>query len=166
MAIAEQSVIKPGLHQRLRGMEEFFNRSTQVLTEADSSFSPAAGMFTTAQHVAHTAQMIHWFLNGAFSPTGFEMNFKKLDGEVRAVTSLAAARDWLKRAFADAHTAVDIHSDEEWAQRFPPGVMLANQHRLVMIGMLTDHVAHHRGALTVYSRLLGKIPPIPYVRPM
>jgi hypothetical protein len=26
----------------------------------------------------------------------------------------------------------------------------------------TDHTAHHRGALTVYSRLLGKVPKMPY----
>jgi uncharacterized damage-inducible protein DinB len=25
-----------------------------------------------------------------------------------------------------------------------------------------EHTAHHRGALTVYSRLLGKVPPMPY----
>jgi uncharacterized damage-inducible protein DinB len=26
-----------------------------------------------------------------------------------------------------------------------------------------DHTAHHRGALTVYSRLLGKVPAMPYM---
>ena len=28
---------------------------------------------------------------------------------------------------------------------------------------LVDHTAHHRGALTVYARLLGKVPPMPYM---
>jgi uncharacterized damage-inducible protein DinB len=32
----------------------------------------------------------------------------------------------------------------------------------VVWGMI-EHTAHHRGALTVYSRLLGKVPPMPYV---
>jgi uncharacterized damage-inducible protein DinB len=166
MIATGKSVIKPGLHERIKSMEEFFNRSTQVLTEGDSTFVPAAGMFTTAQHVAHTAQMIDWFVNGAFARTGFELNFEKLDKEVRAVTSLTAARVWLKNAFERAHAAVDIHSDEEWSQRFPAGMILGNRHKIMIVTMMTDHVAHHLGALTVYSRLLGKIPPLPYIEPM
>lgn len=166
MNTAGKSVIKPGLHGRLISMEEFFNRSTQVLTEEDSTFAPAAGMFTTAQHVAHTAQMIDWFVNGAFATTGFELNFEKLDKEVRAVTSLSTARAWLKNAFERAHAAVDIHSDEEWSQRFAPGIILGSRLKIMIVTMITDHVAHHRGALTVYSRLLGKIPPMPYFQPM
>jgi hypothetical protein len=27
---------------------------------------------------------------------------------------------------------------------------------------MVEHTAHHRGALTAYSRLLGKVPPMPY----
>jgi uncharacterized damage-inducible protein DinB len=27
---------------------------------------------------------------------------------------------------------------------------------------MVEHTAHHRGALSVYSRLLGKTPPMPY----
>jgi uncharacterized damage-inducible protein DinB len=27
---------------------------------------------------------------------------------------------------------------------------------------MVEHTAHHRGALTVYSRLLGKVPLMPY----
>jgi uncharacterized damage-inducible protein DinB len=32
-----------------------------------------------------------------------------------------------------------------------------------IVGAISDHTAHHRGALTVYSRLLGKTPLMPYV---
>jgi uncharacterized damage-inducible protein DinB len=35
--------------------------------------------------------------------------------------------------------------------------------RLSVIGAISDHTAHHRGALTVYSRLLGKVPKLPYM---
>jgi uncharacterized damage-inducible protein DinB len=31
-----------------------------------------------------------------------------------------------------------------------------------IVWSLVDHCAHHRGALTVYSLSLGKVPPIPY----
>jgi uncharacterized damage-inducible protein DinB len=166
MVNAEQSLIKVGIHKRLTSMEKFFNRSTRGFREEDSSFSPSPGMFTTAQHVAHTAQVVDWYVKGAFAPAGFEMNFEKLENEIHAVTSLAAARTWLNRAFSQAHTTVDMHSDEEWAQHFPPGAIMGNRLRLEIIVMLTDHVAHHRGALTVYSRLLGKVPSNPYMDPM
>jgi len=166
MTKVEHSVIKGGMRSRLTSMEHFFNRSTRVLKEVDSLFAPVPGMFTTAQHVAHTAQMIDWYVTGAFSPSGFDMNFERLDNEIRAVTSLSAARAWLNRAFTDAHAAVDTHSDEEWAQCFPPGSIMGNRHKLEIMVMLVDHIAHHRGALTVYSRLRGKIPSNPYLEPM
>jgi uncharacterized damage-inducible protein DinB len=35
--------------------------------------------------------------------------------------------------------------------------------RYAIVSALTDHTAHHRGALTVYARLLGLVPPMPYM---
>jgi len=35
--------------------------------------------------------------------------------------------------------------------------------RMAMIGAITDHTAHHRGALTVYARLNQVVPPMPYM---
>jgi uncharacterized damage-inducible protein DinB len=32
-----------------------------------------------------------------------------------------------------------------------------------IFGGITDHTAHHRGALTVYARLKGIVPPMPYM---
>ena len=55
---------------------EFFNRSTGSLTEDDSTYTPVDGVFTTAQQVAHAAQTIDWFINGAFEPKGFDMDFE------------------------------------------------------------------------------------------
>ena len=34
--------------------------------------------------------------------------------------------------------------------------------RAAVVGPIVDHTAHHRGALTVYARLLGKVAPMPY----
>jgi uncharacterized damage-inducible protein DinB len=34
--------------------------------------------------------------------------------------------------------------------------------RWSVVSAISDHTAHHRGALTVYSRLLGKVPVMPY----
>ncbi|HEV3200599.1 MAG TPA: DinB family protein [Bryobacteraceae bacterium] len=156
-------MIKPGLFGQLKAMKEFFDRSTRVLEEADSTFAPKPEMFTTAQQVAHVAQTIDWFVAGAFAESGFGLDFETMDKEVRAVTSLTAARAWMERACAAANASVEAHSDADWMASLAPGPIMGGQPRFVIFGAMTDHSAHHRGALTVYSRLLGKVPPMPYV---
>ncbi|HZT32689.1 MAG TPA: DinB family protein [Bryobacteraceae bacterium] len=148
---------------QLAAMKEYFDRSTRVLEEADSTFAPAEGMFTAAQQVAHVAQTVEWFIAGVLAADGFDMDFERLDREVRQVTSLAAARAWMERACAAAQAEVAARREEEWAQALPPGPIMGGLPKFVVFGALTDHTAHHRGALTVYSRLRGKVPPMPYM---
>src|SRR5262249_40370289 len=81
-------------HQ-LHASQEFFARSTRVLDEADSGFRPREGMMTVAQQVAHTAQTLDWFIEGATRPEGFDLDMEKLAKDIEAVTSLAAARQML-----------------------------------------------------------------------
>ncbi len=156
-------MIKQGLFGQLAAMKEYFDRSTRVLEEGDSAFAPKEGMFTAAQQVAHVAQTIDWFMEGAFAEGGFSMDFENMTKQVHAVTSLAAAREWFERSCAAAKTVVDSHSDGDWMAPLPPGPIMGGQPRFIIFGALTDHSAHHRGALTVYSRLLGKVPPMPYM---
>jgi len=156
-------MMKEGLHGQLASMKEFFDRSTRVLQEADSKFAPKEGMFTAAQQVAHAAQTVEWFMQGAFNAGGFDTDFERLDKEVRAATSLNSAREWWERACRAAIATVDAHSEDEWGAPLPPGPIMGGLPRFAIFGALTDHSAHHRGALTVYSRLLGKVPPMPYM---
>ncbi|MDA1092320.1 MAG: DinB family protein [Acidobacteria bacterium] len=142
---------------------EYFNRSTSALTEEDSDFSPADGMFTAAQQVAHAAQTIDWFIEGAFKPEGFDMNFGAHETAVRAVTSLAEARASLTKAVENAKQTIDSRTDEEWRQPLPAGPVMGGAPRAAIFGAITDHTAHHRGALTIYARLQGKTPPMPYM---
>jgi len=39
---------------------------------------------------------------------------------------------------------------------------MGGEPRAAVVGAIVDHMAHHRGALSVYARLLGYAPPIPY----
>ena len=148
---------------QVAAMKEYFDRSTRALEEADSAFAPKEGMYTAAQLVAHVAQTVDWFIQGAFAPGGFSMDFEGLDKEVRKATSLAAARAWMERACAGARAAIDKHSDQAWAEPLPPGPVMGGLPRLAVFGAMMDHTAHHRGALSVYTRLLGKVPPMPYM---
>ncbi len=149
--------------QQLASTKEWFDRSTRVLTEDDSGFAPSEGTFTTAQQVAHVAQTVDWFLDGAFRPEGFSMDFETLDAEVRKVESLTAAREWLDRSFAAATEKLSSCSPEQLAEPLPPGPVMGDMPRFAIIGAIGDHTAHHRGVLTVYSRMQGHEPAMPYM---
>ena len=156
MSLAKQAVAE------LSAAHEFFNRSTRNLTEAHSLVMPAEGMMTAAQQVAHTAQTVEWFIEGAFRPEGFDLDFEGLAKGVQACTSLAAARDWFERAMAAAKQRVATLTDAELLAPLPEGPIMGGLPRMAIFGSITDHTAHHRGALTVYARLQGVVPPMPY----
>ena len=156
-------MVKQVIKGELAAAHEYFNRSTRALTEAESGFAPAEGMFTAAAQIAHVAQTIEWFVDGAFSPDGFSMDFESMDKQVRTCTSIAAARAWFEKAVAHAHSMIDQHTEEEWLAALPPGPIMGGLPRSTIFGAINDHTAHHRGALTVYARLNGKVPPMPYM---
>lgn len=155
--------MKNALLVQLNNAYSCFQRSTRRLAEEDSSFTPVDGTFTVAVQVAHVAQTIDWFIDGAFSPDGFSMDFEAHERTVRTVSSLAKAQDWVKRAVENARQVLADKSEEEWATPMPAGPVMGGQPRAAIFNGITDHTAHHRGALTAYARALGKTPPNPYV---
>jgi uncharacterized damage-inducible protein DinB len=151
------------LAMSLRAAKEHFDRSTRCLTEEHAGFRPVAGMMTVAQQVAHVAQDVDWFLEGAFRAEGFDMDFEKHKRALEGVSSLKAARDWAERAFDTMAKKIESCSAEELATAIAAGAILGGMPRAVIVGAIIDHTAHHRGALTVYSRLLGLTPAMPYL---
>ncbi len=149
--------------QQIKDVQEWFNRSTSALTEEDSSFAPTDGTHTVAQQVAHVAWTVEWFLEGAFRPEGFDLDFDKEKVALEKVTSLTEARVWLERAFHNAIEVIGSQTMESLTERLPEGPVMGGAPRLALVSALQDHTAHHRGALTVYARLLGKVPPMPYM---
>ncbi len=157
MTLAQTSVIE------LTSVEQFFDNSTGELTEDLSGFTPTPDMMTAAQQVAHAAQIIDWFVEGAFRPEGFDLNFEQHMKDVMSATSLATAREWFAKSLANAKTILESKSDEELMTPMPEGPVLGGAPRIAIVSGITDHTAHHRGALTVYARLSGKVPPMPYM---
>ncbi len=117
---------------------------------------------TVAQQVAHAAQTLDWFVTGASRPEGFDLDFAKHAQEVAAVTSLAAARTWLDKSYANAINFLSSRSPEQLAQPLPAGPVMGGMPISDITWAMIEHTAHHRGALTVYSRMLGKTPVMPY----
>ena len=147
---------------QLLASQDFFQRSTRVLDEGDSGFRPREGMMTVAQQVAHTAMTLDWFIEGASRSEGFNLDFEKQAQALEAVTSLAAARQMLEAAYANAIRFLRSRSPEDLARPLAPGPVMGGQPISDIVWSMIAHSAHHRGALPVYSRLLGKTPPMPY----
>lgn len=143
---------------------DFFNRSTRCLTEEHSTYKPTDELMTVAQQVAHVAQTIDWFIDGAFNrEDGFDLDFEAHMKPVLAVESLTAAREWFDKSVANAVTVVGSKTIEELRSPLPAGMVMGGAPRLAIISGIDDHTAHHRGALTVYSRMLGLVPDMPYM---
>jgi len=157
MSVAQQALVE------LRSAHEFFNRSTRNLTEEHSTFVPAAGMMSVAQQVAHTAQTIEWFVEGALRPEGFDTNWEQHAALVGRVTSLADARAWFERAVRGTIAKVESLADADLLAPLPEGPIMGGAPRVAIINAIVDHTAHHRGALTIDARLKGVVPPMPYM---
>jgi uncharacterized damage-inducible protein DinB len=147
---------------QLLASQDFFDRSTRVLDEADSNFRPQDESMSAAQQVAHVAITLDWFVEGASRPEGFDLDFAKHATAIEGVTSLAEARQWLAKAFENAIAFVRSKTPEELAAPLPEGPVMGGQAMSEIVWAMVEHTAHHRGALTVYSRLLGKVPQMPY----
>lgn len=147
---------------QLRSSEEWFDRSSRCLAEDDSAFAPSEGMMTAAQQVAHVAQTIDWFGEGAFGG-GFSMDFEGMGKELAQVTSLTRAREWFAKSNDRLAEILISKSAEELLKPLPEGPIMGGLPLLSIVSAIADHSAHHRGALTVYSRLLGKTAAMPYM---
>lgn len=151
------------LVSELKSSQEFFERSTRKLSDDDSGFKPTEDMYTVAQQVAHAARTIDWFVEAASRPEGFDMDFERHVAEAMAVTSLAQAREWLARSFAAAQKFFEGKSEQELSRSLPAGPIMGGEPIRAVVSAIVEHTAHHRGALTVYSRLCGKVPLMPYM---
>jgi len=144
--------------------KEFFDRSTRCLTEEHANYKPTDEMMTVAQQVAHVAQVVDWFIEGAFHRAdGFDMNFAEHMKPVLAIESLAAARAWLDKSVKAAVLEIESKTMEELMAPLPDGPVMGGKPKLVILGAIEEHTAHHRGALSVYSRLNGLVPAMPYM---
>ncbi len=156
--------MKEGYKASLQMDEKHFFQSISSLTEDDSNFKPTDEMFTAAAQIAHVGHTIDWFFDAAFHGKPWDMNFEAAEQHIKSFTSIEKAKAEVRAAFARAYATMDSISESDLMDTFPPDdPILPNLPKLVVIGAITDHSAHHRGALTVYARLRGKVPPMPYM---
>lgn len=155
--------MKEHLIAELRQVERFFNNSISCLDEGDSSFRPTDGSLSVAAQVAHVAKTVDWFIEAIQSPTGFDMNFAAHMEEAIRVSSLNEAKQWFTRSIANGIKVIGSMTEEQLQTPLPEGIVMGGAPKLAVVSGISDHTAHHRGALTVYSRLRGKTPQMPYL---
>jgi len=155
-------MMKEGLIEQLKSIRHFFLNSTKCLSEEDSNFKPQEKIYSVAQVIGHTADTVDWFFDGAFSEKGFDMNFDNYEEKMKKYTSVKQGLEYFNKAIDSAIKKINELSQEELMIPFPKGQIMAGAPKMVIVGAIADHTAHHRGALTVYARLLGKVPQMPY----
>lgn len=153
--------MKESLIQELKTQEKLFRTTISCLAEEDSNFKPTEEMYTVAQHVGHAAETIDWFFDGAFGENGFDMNFANYAEHMKKYKSFDEAIQLLNEATARAIEKIKSLSEAELIEPIT-GEVMKGAPKMAIIGGITDHTAHHRGALAVYARLLGKVPAMPY----
>lgn len=139
----------------------FFDRTTSVLDEADSLFRATPETMTVASHVAHAAQVIDWFREGSFHDR-WNLDFASQTAVTDAVTSLTEARRWLGEAWERLRAEVAAMPEAKLHETMADNPIVPGRPRSYAVKAVVDHCGHHRGALAVYARLLGKVPPMPY----
>ena len=150
-----------GLVSELESTLKFFKTTLSVFEEQDSGFAPNPDLYTVSGHVAHAADSVDWFVEGAFGE-GWDMEFDALIQKAKDVTSLEEAVAWLDRAFANAIAVIGAASDQDLYSPIPDTRIMNGAPRVAVVSGIVDHTAHHRGSLAVYARLLGKVPEMPY----
>ena len=150
-----------GFVKELEMTLKYFKATASVFSEEDSSYAPQPKLYTVAGHVAHAADSVDWFVEGAFG-NGWDMEFEALISRANTVTSLKGATDWWERSCGNCSKVVGAAWASEPVKPVAVARIMEGAPRSAIVSAVTDHTAHHRGALAVYARLLGKEPPMPY----
>ena len=153
--------MKEGLIKELEIQKTFLLNTINCLSEEDSGFKPNDKMYTVAQHIGHAAETIDWFMEGAFGK-GFDMNFDNYEEKMKEkYNSFDDSVKLLKEATARGIETLKNASDAELMAPIT-GEIMKGAPKLAVVGAITDHAGRHRGAVSVYARLVDRTPMMPY----
>lgn len=146
----------------LQMQRKFFHTATACFRPQDAGFAPRPEMFTVAAQMAHTAATVDWFIAGAFSPSGFDMDFPAHNAAARTVTTLVEGRRRVDASYDAAIARMERTTLADLHVPIAAGPIMGGVPRIAIFEAMADHTAHHRGALGIYARLLGLVPAMPY----
>ena len=82
--------------------------------------------------------------------------------EMKKFTSFKQSVEYFEKTIEDAIQTISNVSEDELLAPLPEGPVMGGAPKVAVVSALADHTAHHRGALSVYARLLGKVSSMPY----
>ncbi len=133
-------------------------RLIRILDDADMSLRPGPGSMSTAEQVNQIVSSNNFLKllaeGSVVDRHGFERSFK--------INTVADALAAIRQMVAEVTTALELCPQETWdevVEPFGPGFRMT---RGQLAYMMLDHESHHRGQLTVYARIAGKVPPLLY----
>ena len=153
--------LKSDTLSQIDSARKFFDRTTGIFEEKDGGFRATPESMSVVAQIAHTAHTIDWFREGAFQDR-WRMDFQAMVAEMAKVETLSQARRLLADAWDRLHRAVEGMAEEKLAEPMAENPIVGTRRRAYAVDGIVDHCAHHRGALSVYARLVGKVPPMPY----
>lgn len=133
-------------------------RLIRIFDDADMTLRPASGSMSTAEQV-----------NQIISSD----NFLKVLAEGESVDRKAFERSFsintvrdaimaLRQMVVEVTTALELCPQETWDEVVEPFGPEYKMSRGQLAYLMLDHESHHRGQLTVYARVAGKVPPLIY----
>jgi len=149
------------LADSLRRDRRFLQNILQGFQPGDAGFRPTPEMMTVAQQVRHIGWVTDWFRTG-MAEGRFDMDFEAMAEREKAECDLAEALRILDDAVARFAAFAEAMAADELTAPMPPNEILGPAPRLACYFANSDHMAHHRGALAVYLRLLGITPAMVY----
>ena len=145
----------------LTSMKQFFHNSISVLEEEDSGYRPHEKAWTVAQQMRHTAMTVGWFADAVFGE-GFKQNWEEQMEFIGKASSLEEEKAYFDKEVEKACTAFGALTEEQLDAPIPDNPMMGPAPKRAIVGAISDHTAHHRGALATYARIMGKEPRMPY----
>jgi uncharacterized damage-inducible protein DinB len=126
-----------------------------------SDYKPQKEMKTVGQQIRHIELTIKFHYYSTFGP-GFDMSFQEYLAEMKKPISLEKALQGLHRMYDEAIAMLEKTTAEELLADLPNNPMLGTGACYTVIYKNSEHTAHHRGALSVYLRMLGITPAMVY----
>ncbi len=130
-------------------------RLARIFEDADLGVQPGAGSMTCAELIAHIISSRN-FLRGVFAEAHPQTELFKVAVDT---SSAAALCRQLAASWRSVLEAID-QAPEQWLEEeiapFGPDWRMT---RLDMAQLMIEHEIHHRGQLSVYARVAGKVPP-------
>jgi uncharacterized damage-inducible protein DinB len=130
-------------------------RLARVFEDRDLALRPGEGSMTSAELLAHLVAGRN-FLRGLFTEKEPSTELFKISVDTNSVAALLRQ---LAESWRAVIAAID-KADDEWLHGeispFGPDSKIS---RAEMADFIIDHEIHHRGQLSVYVRVAGKVPP-------